>query len=323
MTLYPWLEPLWKQWQLMLSQQSIPHAMLCSANVGTGIEELVNRLAAAVVCKNSDDEACGFCHSCDLSKGGHHPDIHWVMPEKPGKGINVEQVREANRYAMESSQLGGKRIIIIQPAEAMNESASNALLKTLETPPDQCVFILLTQDKHKLLPTIISRCQHWQLPKVSRAVLLDWLNGQNARQVTVDWFILKMYGQSPLDALSFIKQEKQKEWEQLLTILLSGVQSRSFSLFEVQSFFKVDPIEKVTWLLYLFNDLQKAHFGVCEGPFPHLFEQLLGCTSYESAYSHYQHLQKMLHSLQSSSGLNAELLIVDWYLTLVQTPSNN
>lgn len=51
MALYPWLEPLWKQWQVMLSQQATPHAMLCSANAGTGIEELVNRLAAAVVCK--------------------------------------------------------------------------------------------------------------------------------------------------------------------------------------------------------------------------------------------------------------------------------
>ncbi|MGO2496476.1 MAG: DNA polymerase III subunit delta' [Vibrio litoralis] len=319
MALYPWLEPLWKQWQVMLSQQATPHAMLCSANAGTGIEELVNRLAAAVVCKNAHDEACGFCHSCELSQGGHHPDIHWVTPEKEGKGINVEQIREANRYAIESSQLGGKRIIIIQPAEAMNESASNALLKTLETPPEQCVFVLLTQDKHKLLPTIISRCQHWQLSKVAKPVLLDWLGSQLSNEQRPDWFSLKMYAQSPLDALSFIKQDKQKEWEQLLSLLLAGVQKRSFSLFEVQSFFKNEPLEKVSWLLYLFNDLQKAHFGVADIPQPAVFEQLVSCISYTSAYSHYQHLQQMHHSLTTSSGLNAELLIVDWYLTLVQS----
>ena len=143
-------------------------------------------------------------------------------------------------------------------------TASNALLKTLETPPEQCVFVLLTQDKHKLLPTIISRCQHWQLSKVAKPVLLDWLGSQLSNEQMPDWFSLKMYAQSPLDALSFIKQDKQKEWEQLLDLLLAGVQKRSFSLFEVQNFFKNEPLEKVSWLLYLFNDLQKAHFGVTD-----------------------------------------------------------
>lgn len=319
MSLYPWLEPLWKQWQVMLSQDTTPQAMLCSANTGTGMEDLIDHLAAAVVCKNTQEEACGFCHSCELSQGGHHPDIHWFTPEKSGKSINVEQIREANRYAMESSQLGGKRIIIIHPAEAMNESASNALLKTLEMPPKQCVFILLTHDKHKLLPTIVSRCQHWSLPNITKPMLLDWLNLQHSQGSEPNWFSIKMYAQSPLDALSFIKQDKQTEWEQLVNLLLAGVQSHSFSLFEIQAFFKNEPVEKLVWLLHLFHNLQKIHFGVEDTPQPVLFKQLTSCISYESAHYHYQQLQHIYHSLQSSSGLNTELLIVDWYLTLVQS----
>lgn len=318
MKLYPWLDPLWHQWQAMLVQHATPNAMLCNAKEGTGVESLVAQLAAAIVCKNADDEACGFCHSCELSLSGHHPDVHWVQPEKEGKSINVDQIREANRHAIESSQLGGKRVIIIHPAEAMNESASNALLKTLETPPSKCIFILLSQDKQKLLPTITSRCQHWQLPAVSKPMLLEWLAQQSDKAQSSDWFSIKMYAQSPLDALEFIQNDKQQQWDQLIDLLSHGLSHSALSLVDVQAFFKNDPLEKVTWLLYLFNDLQKAHFGVCEGPLPQRFEQLLSQVSYEQAYRHYQHLQTMYQSLRTSTGLNADLLIVDWYLSFVQ-----
>ncbi len=318
MELYPWLEPMWQRWQLMLTRHAIPNAMLCNAKVGTGMEQLVSRLAAAIVCKNADDEACGFCHSCELSQSGHHPDVHWVQPEKDGKAISVDQIRDANRYAIESSQLGGKRVIIIHPAEAMNESASNALLKTLETPPERCVFILLSEDKHKLLPTITSRCQHWQLPIIKKTVLLEWLTQKSSKAAASDWFCIKMYAQSPLQALEFIEQDKHLQWQNLLELLNEGLTQPAASLTPVQTFFKEDPLEKLTWLLYLFNDLQKAHFGVYEGPFPSQFESLIHEVSYEKAHHHYQQVQKLYRSLHTASGLNAELLILDWYLGFIQ-----
>ncbi|MFV0575164.1 MAG: DNA polymerase III subunit delta' [Vibrio sp.] len=317
MTLYPWLNPLWQNWQTMLMQNTVPNAMLLNAAEGTGVETLVKRFVAALVCSNSDDEACGFCHSCGLSKTDHHPDIHWIVPEKEGKAISVDQIREANRYALESSQLGGKRVIIVHPAESMNESASNALLKTLETPPEKCVFILLSNDKHKLLPTIISRCQTWQLPVMSKEVLENWLQTSISKPVQLDWFSLNMYAQSPLKALAFIENKKQAEWEKLLNLLLVGVQNHSYSLVEVQTFFKEEPLEKVIWLLYLFSELQKASFGVCDYPTSNAFQQLATHINYNQAYAHYQSLQKVYRSLHSSPGLNAELLIMDWYLSFV------
>ncbi|WP_086982969.1 DNA polymerase III subunit delta' [Vibrio aphrogenes] len=322
MTLYPWLSPLWHQWQSMLSQGTTPNAMLCNAKEGTGIESLIARLSAALVCKNAEDEACGFCHSCELSKNGSHPDIHWVQAEQTGKAITVEQIREANRYALESSQLGGKRVIIIHPAEAMNESASNALLKTLETPPQQCVFILVTQDKHKLLATITSRCQFWSLPEVSKPMLLDWLKAQSDKAHDSDWFSLKMYAQSPLKALDFIENDKHQQWEQMLTLLLHGQSHRSYSLSEIQLFFKDNAQEKLLWLLYLFNDLQKAHFGLFNEPLPLKFEQLMAFISYQKAYSHYQMIQSLYAKLTASSSLNTELLITDWYLDFIQDDKN-
>ena len=108
------------------------------------------------MCQNDHSEPCGFCHSCDLLKSESHPDVHYLLPEKDKKALSVDQIRQANKWAQESSQFGRYRIIVIPNAETMNASASNALLKTLEEPPKQCLFILSTENAKLLLPTIRS-----------------------------------------------------------------------------------------------------------------------------------------------------------------------
>ncbi len=114
------------------------------------------------MCVNYESEACGFRHSCELMKSGSHPDFHVIEPEKEGKSITVDQVQVSNRWAQQSSQLGGfLRVILLNwPA---NESASNALLKTLEEPASNCIFILSTRNSNRLMPTILSRCQQFNV----------------------------------------------------------------------------------------------------------------------------------------------------------------
>lgn len=82
-----------------------------------------------------------------------------------------------NRIAQESSQLSGYRLIVIEPADAMNESSANALLKTLEEPAPNCLFILVTSRIKHLLPTIVSRCQRLVLPAPTTALVVEWLKG--------------------------------------------------------------------------------------------------------------------------------------------------
>lgn len=108
-------------------------------------------------------------------QSGSHPDYHLVRPEKEGRTISVDQIRQCNRLAQESSQLSGYRLIVIEPAEAMNESAANALLKTLEEPAEKCVFVLLTSRINHLLPTIVSRCQQITVAEPSASLVAEWL----------------------------------------------------------------------------------------------------------------------------------------------------
>ncbi|MBD1575466.1 MULTISPECIES: DNA polymerase III subunit delta' C-terminal domain-containing protein [Vibrio] len=316
MSEYPWLVSTWQHWQDLLQQGALPNAILCQAKSGTGIEDIVEKLAMAVVCKNSEQQACGFCHSCELSKGENHPDIHWIRPEKEGKNIIVDQIREANRLALESSQLGGKRIIIISPAEAMNESAANALLKTLETPPEQCHFVLLTTDKSRLLATITSRCQTWLVGALNKEALLSWLSTQPTldNQIPPDWQHIKMYADSPLLAVEFIKQKKTQEFEQLQRLLLKVVQTKQVNITEAQTLFKLEPLDKIRWLTYILSDVQKSHFGILTEINNSDFIQLSQLLPYQLAYEQYHALVKLQQLLSTSSGLNTELLIVDWLL---------
>ena len=114
-------------------------------------------LAQTVLCRgDSSNRPCGTCPSCKKCESGMHPDIHYVRPEK--NTIKIEQIRELNRALSLTSVDGGKKIAIIDPAGAMNESAQNALLKTLENPTGDTMFFLLTDAPGALLPTVVSRC---------------------------------------------------------------------------------------------------------------------------------------------------------------------
>lgn len=140
-----------------ISDNTIPHAILIEGDAGTGRYTLARHIAAAAVC-GDDNAPCGNCRNCKLSLGGNHPDIIFVKPEEDKKNISVAQVRSLRADAFIKSHMGGKKVIIISPAERMNEQAQNALLKVLEEPPKNVIFILITENSAMMLETIISRC---------------------------------------------------------------------------------------------------------------------------------------------------------------------
>src|SRR3990172_4899184 len=125
-------------------------------------------------------EPCGECAPCRRIAAGLHADVQTVSVEEgedgAQKGIHVSQVRDVERSAALKPFEGRSRLVIIDPAEEMNAAAQNAFLKTLEEPPPQVVFTLVTADESRLLPTIRSRCRRLELrlPALSEveAVLL-------------------------------------------------------------------------------------------------------------------------------------------------------
>ena len=166
MTLQPWLAPAWQLLADALRSGRIHHALLFGSPRGYGKRALADAFAAAALCpqRGADGRACGVCRSCLLVAAGSHPDLVRVTFELRDDGktrteLTVDQLRALGHRLALSSQFGGLQIAVIDPADAMNASAANALLKTLEEPASATIIVLVADDPSRLPATIRSRCQ--------------------------------------------------------------------------------------------------------------------------------------------------------------------
>lgn len=164
-----------KTWSaLQARRERLPHALLFIGQKGLGKFELAHAFAAALLCEQTraDGQACGQCLACNWFSQGNHPDFRLLQPDalsdevvmeegkkKPSQQITIDQVRALDEFLGIGSHRGGLSIVLVNPAEAMNRNAANSLLKTLEEPPSNTLFLLVSGEPVRLLPTIRSRCQ--------------------------------------------------------------------------------------------------------------------------------------------------------------------
>ena len=308
---YPWLSSIWKEWQSSLEQDTFPNAVLLSSHVGMGTEVLVSIFTQAVMCSNYTSEACGVCHSCQLMQASNHPDYHLIKPEKSAKSISVDQIRGCNRLAQESSQLSGKRIFIIEPAEAMTESAANALLKTLEEPSSTCMFLLISYQPHRLPPTVTSRCQRWQVTKPPVQEVAEWLSKQVSS--TIAPHIAHVNGNAPTTIQSFMDRGQEALYQQIEQSLLD-ILKHDGDLVALAKLLANSHEESLDWMWYILTDAQKVHFGLDAPYFSPIAKELKHYLSYEKLFQQTENLSKLTEQLREYSGLNSELLILDWLI---------
>jgi len=185
MTLPSWLAPTWRVLADALTHKRLHHGLLLAGPKGYGKRALADAFAAAALCtqRGADDRACGACRSCLLVAAGSHPDLVRVSFElrddgKPRSELTIDQMRNLSQRLSLSSQFGGLQIAIVDPADAMNGSAANALLKTLEEPSSATVIVLIADDPARLPATIRSRCQRIEMPRPTREEALGWLRAQ-------------------------------------------------------------------------------------------------------------------------------------------------
>ncbi|MBQ8798420.1 MAG: DNA polymerase III subunit delta' [Lachnospiraceae bacterium] len=143
--------------QNAIRQKKISHAYLLCGESGSGKRLVAEAFAKAVLCEEGGIEACGKCKSCKQAESGNHPDIRVVVREKATLGVKEirEQVTADVQIKPYSSEY---KIYLIDEAEKMTEEAQNALLKTIEEPPEYAVFLLMVDRQELLLSTVLSRC---------------------------------------------------------------------------------------------------------------------------------------------------------------------
>lgn len=170
-----------RELQTLLSEGRLPHALLFTGKDGIGKKLIGQILAAAILC-GQPQAPCGMCDNCRAMRAGSHPDYYELVPEVRGKSsriIRIEAIREMQTVVSRSAVQAGRRVVLIDDADTMNEPAANSLLKTLEEPEGQVTFILIAADRSSLLDTIVSRCMPMAFGTLSPEELQQELTKRN------------------------------------------------------------------------------------------------------------------------------------------------
>ena len=223
---FSYFEGWWRLVQPTLARR--PSALMLVGPAGIGKTRLGREIAAALLCESplaEDRSACGACRSCQWMRSSQHPDFRWVQPDamaaeegdvhdvsdgseaaeaadvgpgekKKSQEIRIEQIRALAGFANIGADRAGLRLVLINPANRLNYAAANALLKTLEEPSENLMFILVADGLRGIPPTILSRCRRLSLPiadsELSRLHL--------AKSASAEW-LLPALSAGPIDPL--------------------------------------------------------------------------------------------------------------------------
>jgi len=262
-TFFPWQSSVWEKlyasnFTNKTQTGHFPHAILLAGVAGIGKKELALHLAKGLLCPSPQNnpqtgqiEPCQTCRSCQLFNSGNHPDFNHITTPEGKKVIPVDNIRELIQWSVLSSQLGGKKIILIEPAEAMNPNASNSLLKTLEEPVSNTIIILLTNKKQALLPTIRSRCQTIDLALPEKQTSLQWLEHvlliqQTGAASNNAQLLLSLASGAPLFALELSQDEQLHVRNTIINHLLSIFNDSADPVVIAETLFKQTKIKKAT-----------------------------------------------------------------------------
>ncbi len=168
-------EDIVKHFKSSIELGKVSHAYILNGEKGSGKKTLAGIVVKSLQCESGDPDPCGICKSCLQAESGNQPDIIWVNHEKPNV-ISVDEIRSQIVNDIDLKPYSSKyKIYIIPDAQMMNPQAQNALLKTLEEPPEYVIIMLLTNNMDKFLPTILSRCIVLNFKPVQPLQMMEYL----------------------------------------------------------------------------------------------------------------------------------------------------
>lgn len=168
----------------MIKANELPHAVLFSGTEGIGKRHIAVELSRIILCFKDGEENCD-CPSCKAFGENSHPDFHSLCPTVKGKSspsIRIEEVGELLKELSRLPLLSKSRVALIDDADLMNDAASNRLLKTLEEPTGDIKFFLITKNRNKILPTILSRTMPVAFPALDEEIIVKLLTERGIRE---------------------------------------------------------------------------------------------------------------------------------------------
>lgn len=292
MKLAPWQAEAWAKLRARADNGGLPHALLLVGPDGIGKRAFAEHLAVYLLCQQRDTAPCGRCRSCELfalraqrdpeetrpdgslaQPSGHpvHPDAKFVgfaLNDKTKKmytELVVDQIRALSAWFALTPQLGRAQVALIEPADAMNAAAANALLKTLEEPSPGRYLLLVTAHPARLPATIRSRCQRiaFHLPTIE--VARDWLaqQGLDAKQATA---ALEASGGNPGLALAWARSGRLALHDEVAAHMRGLRQGKMNAVDVANAWGKAEPDARLWFAATLAQNESKALASGKQGP---------------------------------------------------------
>ncbi len=243
----PWLADSREQLRAALAAGRLPHALLVLAPAGCGESALGWWAAQLALCDQEPAAApCGTCTACKLFLAANHPDFVSVELEDSSKVLKVDQIREVTAGLALTSFRGRRKVAVIDPADRMNTSSFNALLKTLEEPSRETLLVLVANRLDRLPRTVISRCQRLSVRLPATDVALAWLDQVEARS---DWqALLALAGGGPVRAVELARGGMGDLPGSMAAALEAGSRQALDPLQLAQVWFQDRPADRLAWL---------------------------------------------------------------------------
>lgn len=319
---YPWLNAPYRQLLAPFLQGKGHHALLLHAQHGSGDASLSYALSRWLMCRQPDgSKSCGQCHSCRLMVAGNHPDYYQPEPEKGRLSLGVDSVRQIIDSLYGHAHQGGAKVVWLASSELLTEPAANALLKTLEEPPENTYFLLGCREPSRLLATLRSRCWYWHLALPDEATGQAWLLAQGAGDPQMAQTALRLSGGAPVAALALMAPGRWSQRQALCDGLQQALSSGDFLAIQPLLHQERDD-EPLHWLLSLLTDALKWQQGathwLVNADRPELVAGLAG--RYPALVLH-QQLHLWLNCREqwlSVAGVNRELLLTQQLLNWEQ-----
>lgn len=256
-SVYPWHEQVWKN--LTPRFPNIGHGLLFYGKQGCGKQDFTAHFVAWILCLNKQEQAaCGACTSCLWLKSDTHPNYLKIGLDDDGKKIStqikIDKIRELVPFIQQTVE--GWRVVVIEPAHALNTAAANALLKTLEEPGERTLLILVTEHILKLPATVRSRLQRYALDRITLKQAQDYLQVNQSVEKNTAELALNLANLMPLHALTLLKNSWLDKRQEFLDDWLDLVIQKNMLMRYSMKWAKQIPfVEFEQMLEYLLSDL--------------------------------------------------------------------
>ncbi len=281
-----------------IEQGKVAHAYLIHGEKGTGKKMLAGLFAKTLQCEAGGTDPCGTCRSCIQCDSGNQPDIIWVTHEKPTV-ISVDDIREqVNNDIIIKPYSSRYKIYIIPEAELMNPQAQNALLKTIEEPPEYAVIMLLTNNLDKMLPTILSRCITLNLKPVGELDMMEYLSRMGIPQAKAKFCVGFAFGNLGKAVRLATSEEYNEIKHDCVQILKDINRMEIYDLIDAvkkMSKYKLDIYDYLDIMMMWYRDI--LMLKVSGSPDKLLFKEEYATLKQQANYISYEGIENVLKAL--------------------------